>query len=67
MRHFPKQRGLVSGFVVSGFGFGSFGTNMYQTAIANPNDVEAVEIPAGSGDRYFTDPGVLSNVIKLLR
>ncbi len=35
---FPKNRGLVSGLIIGGFGFGAFIFGFITTAIANPNN-----------------------------
>lgn len=41
---FPNNKGLVSGSVVAGYGFGAFIFGFITTAIANPNDLK-VEVP----------------------
>ena len=46
---FPNNKGLVSGLVVAGYGFGAFIFGFITTHIANPNDFKP-EIPDdGSG------------------
>ncbi|GFR70717.1 oxalate:formate antiporter-like [Elysia marginata] len=41
MKWFPKRKGLVSGFVVAGFGGGAFIFNQVQTAFINPDNLAA--------------------------
>ncbi|GFN89133.1 oxalate:formate antiporter-like isoform x1 [Plakobranchus ocellatus] len=41
MKWFPHRKGLVSGFVVAGFGGGAFIFNQVITAFVNPNNLEA--------------------------
>jgi hypothetical protein len=36
---FPENRGLVSGIIVAGFGFGSSITGKMSTMIVNPNNL----------------------------
>lgn len=36
--HLPSRKGLVSGLVIGGFGFGAFIFGFISTAIANPNN-----------------------------
>lgn len=38
---FPNNKGLVSGLIVAGFGFGAFFFGFISTAIINPNDEKA--------------------------
>jgi MFS transporter, OFA family, oxalate/formate antiporter len=40
-RYFPNNRGLVSGIILCGFGFGAFVFNMISTAVVNPNHEES--------------------------
>lgn len=37
--HYPERKGLVSGIVIGGFGFGSFFFNIISTFLVNPDDV----------------------------
>ena len=41
---FPKRKGMVSGIIISGFGFGAFIFGFITTAICNPKDKQAVSI-----------------------
>ena len=41
----PEQRGLVSGLVVAGFGFGSFVFNFVQLSLVNPGDAKPTLTP----------------------
>ena len=40
-RYYPNNKGLVSGIVLAGFGFGAFVFNFVATAIVNPDNVKA--------------------------
>lgn len=37
--HFPLHKGLVSGVVIGGFGFGSFIFDLISTYLVNPGDI----------------------------
>lgn len=39
-RYFPDHRGLVSGMIIGGYGFGSFIFNFVCKAIANPDNLK---------------------------
>jgi OFA family oxalate/formate antiporter-like MFS transporter len=47
---FPKNKGLVSGLVVGGYGFAAFIFGFISTAIANPEDFKPKVPEDGSGD-----------------
>jgi MFS transporter, OFA family, oxalate/formate antiporter len=40
-RYYPNNKGLVSGIVLAGFGFGPFVFNYVSTALINPDNIEA--------------------------
>lgn len=40
-RYFPNNKGLVSGIILAGFGFGPFVFNYVSTALVNPNNEQA--------------------------
>jgi OFA family oxalate/formate antiporter-like MFS transporter len=46
---FPEHKGLVSGLIVAGYGFGSFIFGFITSAICNPDDAK-VHVDDGSGD-----------------
>ena len=48
---FPNNKGLISGLVVGGYGFGAFIFGFISTAIANPNDTKPVAPDDGTGDK----------------
>ena len=50
MKWFPKSRGLVSGLILFGFGFGSLIFNFLQTLIINPKNVKPILDPTGVSD-----------------
>ena len=47
---FPEKKGLMTGIIVAGFGFGSFIFGFVSTAIINPEDAKKVVPQDGSGD-----------------
>mmetsp|Transcript_35849 Transcript_35849/g.54972 ORF Transcript_35849/g.54972 Transcript_35849/m.54972 type:complete len:164 (+) Transcript_35849:341-832(+) len=47
---FPERKGLVSGLIVAGYGFGAFFFGFISTAIANPEDDQVAVPEDGSGD-----------------
>lgn len=66
--YFPKHKGLVSGIVVGGYGFGSFIFGFISTAICNPDD-EKVKVPddgSGTKDKLFSE-AVANRVPGMLR
>jgi len=65
MRWFPEKKALATGIVVGGFGGGSFIWNQVQTAIINPDNVDAVD-NGDDGDKYFEDEDVLNRVPKVM-
>lgn len=58
--YFKNNKGLVTGIVLCGFGFGAFVFNFVSTALVNPNKKEA-------GDDGFFEPDVANNVPKMIR
>ena len=51
---FPDRKGLVSGLVVGGYGFGAFIFGYISTAIANPDDLKTAAPEDGSTtDKLF--------------
>jgi len=38
--HLPQRKGLVSGLIISGYGFGGFFFGIYSTYLANPDGVK---------------------------
>lgn len=60
MKWFPARKGLVSSMVVSGFGFGGFALNAFQTAMVNPDNL----LPDKSGNYtgYFSNENLLERV-----
>ena len=58
---FPNNKGLVSGLIVGGYGFGAFIFGFVSTAIANPNNLNT-EVPQdGSGDKDELFPESVAN------
>ena len=47
---FPDNKGLVTGLIVGGFGFGAFIFGFITTAIANPHNEQRIKI---DGSEYF--------------
>jgi hypothetical protein len=56
MRWFPRQKGLVNGVIVGGFGLGAFVFNQIQSIYLNPNN-EALD-----SDGFFSDDVILNRV-----
>mmetsp|Transcript_7854 Transcript_7854/g.13170 ORF Transcript_7854/g.13170 Transcript_7854/m.13170 type:complete len:371 (+) Transcript_7854:199-1311(+) len=50
--HLPKRKGLVSGCIVSSYGFGGFFFGMYSTILANPDDIR-YEVDPSDGNKYL--------------
>jgi hypothetical protein len=64
-QYFPNKKGLVTGIIVGGFGFGSFIFSFISTAIVNPHNLKP---DAHVGEiKIFTDPDVLNRVPTMLR
>ena len=56
---FPENKGLVSGLIVAGYGFGAFIFGFITTAIINPEDFKADDdgyYPVSVGEKF---PGTL--------
>jgi len=60
MQWFPGRKGLISGCITSGFGFGAFLFTNVETLYLNPNNTK---INATTG--YFDDPQLLNRVPSL--
>lgn len=54
-KYFPFNRGLVSGLIIAGYGFGAFTFNFVTKAICNPNDEEPTVVYYDNGvkTKYF--------------
>ena len=50
--HLPGRKGLVSGIIISGFGFGGAFFSMLFEVLANPDDIEPI-IDKHDGNLYF--------------
>jgi MFS family permease len=48
---FPERKGLVTGLIVGGYGFGAFIFGFITTAIANPDNLSPSVPQDGSGDQ----------------
>jgi MFS transporter, OFA family, oxalate/formate antiporter len=60
---FPDNKGLVSGLVVGGFGFGAFIFGYITTAIVNPDNVKTAIPEDGSGDMDKLFPKSVSDKV----
>ena len=56
MRWFPRQKGLVNGVIVGGFGLGAFIFNQVQSRYMNPENEELDK------DGYYSDDLILNRV-----
>ena len=50
--HLPRRKGLVSGIIISGFGFGGAFFSMLFEVLANPDDIEPI-LDKHDGNLYF--------------
>lgn len=50
--HLPERKGLVSGAIISGYGFGGFLFGNFAKYLANPDDIKYVEDPV-DGNMYL--------------
>ncbi|XP_076055964.1 apicoplast pyruvate carrier 1-like isoform X2 [Oratosquilla oratoria] len=57
MKWYPNKKGLITGFVVGGFGLGGLGITNIQTLYLNPDNK-----PPNNVTRYFDDPEILARV-----
>lgn len=64
--YFPEKRGLVSGLIVLGFGFGSFIFGFVSLAVANPHN-ESPTFAVLGGKIFAPDSEISSNAPKMLR
>ena len=64
--YFPSKKGLVSGIVVGGFGFGSFIFGFISLAIANPNG-ENPTLKVDGGKIFEPENPISSNAPKMIR
>ena len=55
--YFPNSRGLVSGILVCGLGFGNFLFNSISTLIMNPNNEKPVHDFEDDEDYYSIEIG----------
>lgn len=64
--YFPAKKGLVSGLVVGGFGFGSFAFSFISMSIANP-DNEVPTLKVEGGKIFPSDSPISSNAPKMIQ
>lgn len=64
--HFPESKGLVTGIIMSAFGFGSFVYSMLARAIVNPDNVTP-DIDSGTRDLYYFNETISMRVPKMFR
>jgi OFA family oxalate/formate antiporter-like MFS transporter len=50
---FPENRGMVSGIIVAGYGFGAVISGFVSTQIVNPNNLKTVSATAGAQPDLF--------------
>jgi hypothetical protein len=66
--HLPGRKGIASGIIVSGFGFGGFIFGLISRRLCNPNNISVMMTTTASGVtvRLFPD-SVAQNVPHMLR
>ena len=64
--YFPNRKGIVSGLIVAGFGFGSFIFSFISIYVANPDGEEATFEVAG-GKIFGPDSSVSHNAPRMIR
>ena len=64
--YFPNRRGLVSGLIVLGFGFGSFIFGFISLAVANPENVDP-ELSVSGGKIFEASSPIAGRAPKMLR
>ena len=64
--YFPTKKGLVSGIIVGGYGFGSFIFGFISLAVANP-DGENPTLKVDGGKIFEPDNPISSNAPKMIR
>lgn len=64
-RYFPTKKGKVSGFIIGGYGLGSFIFNFIALALVNPNNDKPTVIEGTH--KYFPYDGVAQNVPFMLK
>lgn len=63
---FPDHKGLISGLIVAGYGFGSFFFGFLTTAIVNPDNLPVRPPEPGYHDKLFP-PEVAARVPEMFR
>jgi hypothetical protein len=64
--YFPKRKGMVSGIIFSGYGFGGFIFGFISLATANPNNLEAT-LKVEGGSIFAPDSAAASSMPFMLR
>jgi OFA family oxalate/formate antiporter-like MFS transporter len=64
-QYFPNRKGLVTGIIVGGFGFGSFIFSFLSTAIINPDNLKPDLLVDGM--RIFTQAEIVDRTPYMLR
>ena len=66
--HFPERKGMVSGIIIGGFGFGSFIFDMISTILVNPQDIPpSIEIKSGQTEQFYFDTEISNRAPIMLR
>jgi MFS family permease len=65
--HMPSCKGTVTGFVVSGFGFGGFLFGILSNRVCNPDDIETQAIQTDAGEQNIFPAEVSLRVPHMLR
>lgn len=65
--HLPGRKGVVSGIVICGFGFGGFIFGLVSKHLCNPNNLRPVLTDTIYGPENMFGPEVSSNVPSMIR
>ncbi|CDW78984.1 UNKNOWN [Stylonychia lemnae] len=66
--HYPHRKGLVSGIVIGGFGFGSFVFDIISTFLVNPHDEPpSIQVQTGETVQLYFDKDISSKAPDMLR
>jgi hypothetical protein len=65
--HMPGRKGVVSGFVICGFGFGGFFFGIISRHLCNPDNLRPVKTETSNGVENLFGPEVSERVPQMIR